>query len=132
MFLTTFQVLPCEFLIFHVFQLSRHIPGPTMCVPHFPCFSVFSAKSRSYSVYFSFSTFLSISCHIPGQTVFVAHFPPFQFSHHNPGPTVCISHYSLFSVFLAIFQGLECISHFHVFNVSCHIPGLTVCVFHFL
>ena len=29
-FLATFQLLQCVFLILHVFQFSHHIPGPTM------------------------------------------------------------------------------------------------------
>jgi hypothetical protein len=28
------------FLIFHDFQFSCHIPGPTVCISHFSCFSV--------------------------------------------------------------------------------------------
>ena len=36
-------------------------------------------------------------------------FHVFQFSHQNPGPTVCISHISHLSLFLAIFQVLQCV-----------------------
>ena len=61
-FLAIIQVPECAFLIFHVFecfspysrsncfcltfyvfQLSCHTPCPTMCISHFPCFSVFLA-----------------------------------------------------------------------------------------
>jgi hypothetical protein len=34
-----------------------------VCFSHFPWFSVFSLYSRSYSVHFYFSTFLSVSRH---------------------------------------------------------------------
>ena len=60
-------------------------------------FSVFSQYSRSYSVSFTFSTFLSVSRHIPGQIVFVSHF----------------QHFSVF--FFAIFLVLQCV--FLIFNV---------------
>ena len=85
-FLALFQVLSCALFIFHIFQFSGHIPGPTVCVSHFARLKVFlaifwvlefaflsfhfflcfSPYSRSYSVHFSFSTFLSVSRHIPG------------------------------------------------------------------
>ena len=88
----------CVCLIFHVFRFSHHIPGPIVCVFHFPRFSVFSPYSRSYREYFSFSTFFNVSRHIPGSAVYVAHF-------------------ARFSVFLAIFQVLQCaFLIFHVFQ----------------
>ena len=34
-FLDKFQITQCLCLIFHVFQFSWHIPGPTVCVFHF-------------------------------------------------------------------------------------------------
>jgi hypothetical protein len=40
-FLAIFHVLKCVFLIFRDFQFSRHIPGPTVCISHFPSFSMF-------------------------------------------------------------------------------------------
>ena len=40
-FITIFLILKYEFLIFLVSQISRHIPGPTVCISHFSCFSVF-------------------------------------------------------------------------------------------
>ena len=41
----------------------------------------------------------------------------FSVSRHMPGPKVCVSHYSRFSVFLAIFQVLQCVLFiFHVFQ----------------
>ena len=59
-------------------------------------------------------------------------FHDFLFSRHTPGPTVCISHFFRFSVFLAIFQVIECLCLiFHVCQFSCQNPGPTVCVSHF-
>jgi hypothetical protein len=60
-FLTIIQVLHCVFLVSMFLTVSRHIPGPTLCVSHFPQFSFFSPYSRSYSVHFSFSPVLSVS-----------------------------------------------------------------------
>lgn len=71
-FLTTFQVLPCEFLIFLVCQVSRYIPGPTVCVSHFPRFR--------------------FSCPIPGSIMCVIHFPHFSvFWPYSRSYSVCIS-----------------------------------------
>ena len=116
------------FLFQHFFQVSHHIPDPTVCISHFPMFSVFldifqdkqcfcfffnifsffSPYSRSYSVHFSFSNLFSVSSHIPG-------------------PTVCIS---TFSVFLTIFQVLQCVFLIvRDFLFSRHTPGSTVCIF---
>ena len=111
-FLTIFQLLTCEFLIYFV-SFFRNNPVPIVCVSHFPCFSVFSTCSRSYSVYFfhfsRFSVFLGI----------------FQ----------VLSHEFLFSMlvtFCAIFQVLQCtILIFHLLSVSCHISGLSMWVSHF-
>jgi hypothetical protein len=46
---------------------------------------------------------------------------------------VCISHFPGFSVFLAVFQVLQCtFLIFHFFQCFfCHIPGPKVCVSHF-
>ena len=50
-------------------------------------------------------------------------FTYFSVSRHNPGPTVCISYFSRFSVFLAIFQVLQCLFLiFHYFPFSRHTP----------
>ena len=73
---STYSMSYSVFLIFHVFQFSHHTAGPTVCISHFPCFSVFLAifqilpwfshfprlsvfltYSRSYIACFSFSTF---------------------------------------------------------------------------
>lgn len=56
----------CGMAFFFFFFFFPHISGPSMCLSHFPRFSVFCPHSRSYSVHFSFSTFLSVSRHIPG------------------------------------------------------------------
>jgi hypothetical protein len=42
-FLAIFHVLKCVFFIFRYFQISRHIPGPTVCISHFSRFSVISS-----------------------------------------------------------------------------------------
>jgi hypothetical protein len=70
------------------FSVSRHIPGPTVCVSHFSRFLGFLPYSKSYSVHFSFSMFCSVSCPIPD-------------------PKVSISHVPRFSMLLAIFQVLH-------------------------
>ena len=109
-FLAMFQVIQFLCLIFRVFQFSRHIAGSAVCV-YFPRFSVFSQYSRSYSLFLIFHVF--------------------QFSRHNPGAKVCVSHFPRFSVFLAVFQVIQCLFPiFHVFQFSCHIPSPTVCISH--
>ena len=95
-FLAIFQVLACEFLIFSycsifspyymlysthfslsmIFSVSRLIPGPTVCISHFPHISVFSP--------------------FIGPTCSFLIFHVFEFSHLNPVPTVCISHFPHF------------------------------------
>ena len=70
----------------------------------FSRFSFFLPYSRSYSVHFSFSTFLSgffFFCHIPGPRVSVSHYSGFfSVSRQIPDHTVFVSHFPLFSVFL--------------------------------
>ena len=65
-FLPIIQVLQCVCLIFHVFQFSRHDPGPTVCISHVSRFSVFLA------------IFQVKQC-----LCLIFHF--FQFSRHSPG-----------------------------------------------
>ena len=104
-----------------------------MSVYSFPCFSVFSTYSSSCRVNFSLFFFI------------------FKFYRHIPCPTVCISYFPPFSVFLDIFQVLQCVSHFKnlkfffahsrfynvhfsffkFFSVSRLTPGPTVFVSHF-
>ena len=137
-FLDKFQVLLCDFLIFFpglspysrsysvqfsfstLFSVSRHIPGHTVFVSHFPRFSVFSPYSWSSSVLFSFFTF-SVFLEIFHDLQYVFHiFHDFHFSHHIPGPTVCIFYFPC--AFLS----------FYVFSVFCLIPDSIVSISHFL
>ena len=57
-------------------QLSQHIPGPTVCIFHFSCFSVF------------------IILHVIQSLCLIFH--GCLFVHHNSGPTVNICHISGF------------------------------------
>jgi hypothetical protein len=60
------------------------------------------------------------------------HFPSFSFFFLIPGRTMCISYFRCFSVFLAMFQVIECLCLiFHDFLFYRHIPGSTVCITHF-
>jgi len=131
-FLAIFQILQCAHLIFHFFSVSHNIRGPTVCVSLFPNlpvflpilhvlqivfsphgFQCFLPYSLSYSVHFSFSMFFRVSC-------------------HSLCPTVCVSHFPHCSLFLVIFQFLQCVRNiFDVFQVSSRIPDPTVCIFHF-
>ena len=93
-----FQVVKWMFLIFHDFQFSYHIPGPTVTFLSFPYFSVFLA------------IFHVLKC------VFLI-FRDFQFSRHIPGPTVCISHFSRFSVISSFFKSSSgCFSFSMIFS----------------
>jgi hypothetical protein len=85
-FLDIFQ---CTFLIFHVFQFSRHISALQCVFVFFQLFQCFSSYSRSYSEHFSFSTFFEC------------------FSPYSRSKSVCIS-FSLLVSFLAIFLVLQC------------------------
>jgi hypothetical protein len=167
-FLATIQFLQCVFFVLHLFTVSRHIPGPTVCVSHLARFSVLLAIfnvlpwcfsfssfvhflaifqvlqceflifhvfkcSRSYIVCVSFSMFFSFLTTIQvQQCVFLFFFTHFSVSRHITSSTVCVSNFARFSVFLAIFQVLPC--EFLIFLV-CQIyrqfPGHTVFVSHF-
>jgi len=133
------------------FSVSRYISCLTMCLFHFPCFSVFLTYSRFYSVYFSFFTFLMFPAIFHVLECMFLFFHDFQVSIHTPGHTVSISHISSSSVFLAIFQVKLFLSYFlrfsivmpysmsynvhfsfsMFFSVSCHISGPTLFVSHF-
>ena len=67
------------------FQLSCHIPGATVCIYQFSCFSIFL-------VIFHYLTSVILI------------FREFQFSRHFPGPTVFISHFSSLSVISSFFN----------------------------
>ena len=83
---------------FHNFLFSRHSLSHTMCISHFPPFSVFLTIFEGLEFVFLI-------------------FHDFQYSVHTPGPTVCISYFSHFSVFLAIFLVLTFVCLiFHVFQ----------------
>ena len=114
-----FQVVTWMFLICHDFQLSCHITCPTVdiskfstffsfprhisrhtvCISHFPWFSVFSPFSRSYSVHFSFFSFFSDFVILQVVKWMFLIFHDFQFSCHIPCPTVDISKLSNFFQF---------------------------------
>jgi hypothetical protein len=117
---------------FTFFSASRHIPGHTVFVSHFPHFSVFSPKSRSYIVYFSYFTFFPVSRHISGPTIWVSHFLPLSFfSPYSRSYIVCYS-FSTFSVFLTIFHVLSCeFLILFIFKFYHHLTGSTVCISHF-
>ena len=98
-FFTLFSFLVSGFFSFFTFlNVSRHIPGPTVCAFHFPNFSVYSSYSRSYRVHFSFSTLFNV-------------FLPYSRSNN-----VCVSFFTFF-IFLAVFQVLQCaFLIFHLFQ----------------
>jgi hypothetical protein len=146
-FFAIFHVLPCEFLISLVGECYLHIPGPTVGISHFsrfsvflvifqviqclclffPRFSVFSPKSRSYSVYFSYFNFFNLSLCIPSHTVFVSHFPRF-FSFLA---TIQVLHcvlliFKVFHCFLPYSMSYSVCFSFHTFfsvsrHISCYI-----------
>ena len=99
-FLAIFHVLKCVFLIFRDFQFSRHIPGPSECISHFPRFLVISSFFKSSSGCFSFSmifSFLAIFHVLQWTFQNIPHF--LSFPRHISRPKVCISHFPWFSVF---------------------------------
>jgi len=77
-------------------------------VSHFPRFSVFLPYSMSYNVLLSFFMFFSSLAIIQVYCVYFSFFMSLSVSSHIQGPTVCVSHFARFSVFLAIFQVLQC------------------------
>ena len=115
-FLAIFQVLHCAFsffsffsdffifqvkwmfLIFHDFQFSCHIPGPTVDISKFSTFLFFLA------------IFHVLKC------VFLI-FRDFQFSRHITGPSLCISHFHVFQWFLHFSSRQVDVLHFPWFSV---------------
>jgi hypothetical protein len=108
-FLAKVHVLQCVFLIFHDFQFSRHMPGPTV-------------------MHFSFFNFFKVSRPIPDPTACVSHFPSFCvflaifqvkqflcvifhvfhfFSPYSRSYSVYFSFFTFFT--LSIFQVLPCV-----------------------
>ena len=103
-FLSVFQVLPCDFLIFLFCQFCRHNLGPTVCISCFSHFTVFLAIFHPIQCVFLIVHDFQFFCLTPvSQCIFVI-FHAFQFSCHIPGTRVCISPFPRFSVFLAIFH----------------------------
>ena len=121
-----------HFSFFTYFTVSCNIPGPTVRVSHFACFSVFLAIFHVIPCEF----LIFLVCQ------FLAIFQVLQ--------SVCLIFY-VFS-FLAILQVLQCaflifhvfecflpysrsksfyVSFFTFFQFSCHIPGTIVCISHF-
>ena len=132
-FFPIFQFLQYAFLIYHDFHVSGHIPGPTVCICHCSRFTVFLNIFQVVQCVFLIFHLFQFSHYIIINKVSISLFPKFfSVSRHIPCPTVCISHFSRFSVFLDVFQILQCRCFiFHVFQFSCHIPGPTVCISHF-
>ena len=110
---------------FTFFSVTCHISHHTVCISHFPPFSVFLSI-------FQVKQCLSLIFHV------------FHFSRHIPGPTMCNFHFPPFSVFHAIFYVKQCLylifliiffsnkcfflipRFFHFFR---HNPYSRVCVF---
>jgi len=125
MFLFIFQVPQCLCFFFHIFQFSRRSLCPTVCIFHFPLFSVFSPYSMSYSVCVLFSRFsvfspFSRSYHVSFSFSFLVRFlATFQvlqsvfllfhlfhcFSPYSRSYSVCLY---FFSTFISYFQVLQC------------------------
>ena len=136
-FLSIFQVLQYEFLDFHILQFFSPFSSPTLCTSYLTRFSVFLPYFRSYSVPFSFSTYLSflaifqiiqglclifhvfqVYCYIPGPTGIISHISRFFqcFSSYFKSYSVCFIFSMIFS-FLAIFKVLQCTFFiFHIFQ----------------
>ena len=150
-FLTIFQFIQCLCLNFHFFKFSRQNPSTTACISQYFTYSTIfrdiSAPTvgASHIKYFSmiFAIIHVVACeflillvchfsrHIPGPTMWVFHFFVGEFYRLFTGPTVGISHFSRLSVFLAIFQVIQCLSLiFHVFQCSHQHPCPTVFIYH--
>jgi hypothetical protein len=102
-----------------------------VCASHITHFSgIFSIIHILPCVFLVF-LYCQFSYHISGPTLWVSHFLFGDFIRHIPGSTVGISHFSRFSLFLAIFQVIQCFwLIFNVFKFSCHNPVPTVCISH--
>ena len=128
------QSLLLEFLQaagFFCFVLFCFLPFcRSYCVP-FTLFHVF--QFSCHIPVLPFSTFYSVFWHILGPRLWISHFPRFS---------VFITIFQVlqcvflilppFSVFLAIYQVLQCaVLIFLICHFSCHIQDPTVCVSHF-
>ena len=147
-FLAICQVLQCVFLIYHDFQFSINIPGPTLFISHFSRFSVFLGYFMSYRVFCSFLMIFSFLTIIQVLQCAFLIFHGLQcfFPYFNCN-SVCFSFLMIFS-FLANFR--SCISHilfsqccspycmfyivfliFHYFQISHHTPSPIVSISHY-
>ena len=127
--------------------ISRHIPGPTVCISHFPPFSVFLATMpvlhcvflifhvfqcflpyfTSYSVCFSFSMIFSTLAIFQVLPCVFRIFHLFQcFLQYSRSYSVCVSFFSLFGFLASRF-----FSFFTFLNASRHISSPIGCVFQF-
>jgi hypothetical protein len=151
-----FQIIQWLCLIFHVFQLFCHNLGPTACIFHFSCFTVFLAifhvLEYVFLIFRDFQFFPMLAIFQVLQCVFlIFHFfweflAIFQFtqclcfishiieiSRHIPGPTGFASHFQHFPFFSP--YSISYLVHFSFstyLSVSRHIAGARVCVSHFL
>jgi hypothetical protein len=108
-FLSIFKGLPCVCPIFHVFQYSRHIPCPRVCISYFPLFSVFSPYSRSYSVCVSFCMFFNfLAIFQVLQSTYLIYQVFHCFSQNSRSSLNVSSSFSKFFSFLSIYQVLDC------------------------
>ena len=132
--LIIFHVLQCVFLIFHDFQSSRHIPGPTNCVCLFfnIIFSLLAICQVLHCAFFIFHVFQYFSPYARSNSVFCLIFHVFSvFSPFSSFYSVHFSFSTFFRVF-AIFHLPHCVFLlFHDFQVTRHIQGPTVCISHF-
>ena len=116
--LATLHVLQCAFLSFHVFHFSRHNPDPTVCISHFPRFSVFlnifqvlPYLCHIFLVFFSFLVIIQVL-----QCAFLFFHKFHCYSPYFKSYVVCFSLYMIFS-FLTILQVLHCaFLIFHAFQ----------------
>jgi hypothetical protein len=118
-FLDIFQVTQFLCLVLHVFQFSRHNPGPTLCVSHFARFSVFLTIFQVLPCDFLIFLICQFSRHIPGPTVSISHCPRFLvFFPYSRSYSVCFSFFTFFSgFFFPIVQVLDCVFVFPRFSV---------------
>jgi hypothetical protein len=137
-FLATFQVIQCLFLIFHVFQFSNQNPGPRVCISHTSRFSLFHSIFQVIQCLYLIFHVFQVSCHSTVPTMYFSYlkFPMYfkylkfsLFCIYCMSHSVCFSFHTFFSVFLAIFHVLLCeFLLFLVCQFSRHIPGPIVCI----
>ena len=97
------------FSILTFFTVSHHIPGPTVFNSLFSCFSVCLAIFHVIEcLCLILHVFQILAIIQDQQCVFLIFFYVFHCFFHISCPTLCVSHFAVFSVFLAIFQVLQC------------------------